>query len=151
MELLLFPFYVYVLPKARLFSRADGRTDGENPAPPDQRAAASNPGALQGRGIRGDHLAGKMQKFRRQHGVVDLRDRLHCAEVGEPLPRCQTAAPAAAPLPGQIPAARAFTGRVTSLIYASAPSWSRQNSAVWFASPRTSASRAQAKECCPTE
>lgn len=33
-------------------------------------------GALQGRGIRGDHLAGKMQKFRRQHGVVDLRDRL---------------------------------------------------------------------------
>ena len=46
---------------------------------------------------------------------------------------------------------RAFTGRVTSLIYASAPSWSRQNSAVWFASPRTSASRAQAKECCPTE
>ena len=33
----------YVLPKARLFSRADGRTDEENPAPPDQRAAASNP------------------------------------------------------------------------------------------------------------
>lgn len=33
-------------------------------------------GALQGWGIRGDHLAGKMQKFRRQHGVVDLRDRL---------------------------------------------------------------------------
>ena len=40
----------YVLPKARLFSRADGRTNGENPAPPDQRAAASNPGCVAGAG-----------------------------------------------------------------------------------------------------
>ena len=40
----------YVLPKARLFSRAGGRTDGENPAPPDQRAAASNPGRVAGAG-----------------------------------------------------------------------------------------------------
>ena len=40
----------YVLPKARLFSRAGGRTDGENPAPPDQRATASNPGCVAGAG-----------------------------------------------------------------------------------------------------
>ena len=40
----------YVLPKTRLFSRADRRTDGENPAPPDQRAAASNPGCVAGAG-----------------------------------------------------------------------------------------------------
>lgn len=46
------PFFLlyYVLPKARLFSRAGGRTDGENPAPPDQRAAASNPGCVAGAG-----------------------------------------------------------------------------------------------------
>ncbi len=46
------PFFLlcYLLPKARLFSRADGRTDGENPAPPDQRAAASNPGCVAGAG-----------------------------------------------------------------------------------------------------
>ena len=50
MELLLFFLLCYVLPKARLFSRADGRTDGENPAPPDQRAAASNPGCVAGAG-----------------------------------------------------------------------------------------------------
>ena len=40
----------YLLPKARLFNRAGGRTDGENPAPPDQRAAASNPGCVAGAG-----------------------------------------------------------------------------------------------------
>ena len=46
------PFFLlyYVLPKARLFSRAGGRTNGENPAPPDQRAAASNPGCVAGAG-----------------------------------------------------------------------------------------------------
>lgn len=49
-ELLLFFLLCYVLPKARLFSRADRRTDGENPAPPDQRAAASNPGCVAGAG-----------------------------------------------------------------------------------------------------
>ena len=49
MECSFFPL-CYVLPKARLFSRAGGRTDGENPAPPDQRAAASNPGCVAGAG-----------------------------------------------------------------------------------------------------
>ena len=49
-EIAPFSFLCYLLPKARLFSRADGRTNGENPAPPDQRAAASNPGCVAGAG-----------------------------------------------------------------------------------------------------
>lgn len=36
MELLLFPIIYY---RKHLFTPAGGRTDGENPAPPDQRAA----------------------------------------------------------------------------------------------------------------
>lgn len=151
MELLLFPFYVMYYRK-RAFSAAQTGVQMEkillHPIKGQLRPIR---GALQGRGIRGDHLAGKMQKFRRQHGVVDLRDRLPLRRSRPSLyqgVKQQRQQPLLCPDKFRQPA---FTGRVTSLIYASAPSWSRQNSAVWFASPRTSASRAQAKECCPTE
>ena len=76
MELLLFPSYVMYYRK-RAFSAAQAGVQMEkillHPIKGQLRPIR---GALQGRGIRGDHLAGKMQKFRRQHGVVDLRDRL---------------------------------------------------------------------------
>lgn len=76
MELLLFPSYVMYYRK-RAFSAAQAGVQMEkillHPIKGQLRPIR---GALQGRGIRGDHLAGKMQKFRRQHGVVNLRDRL---------------------------------------------------------------------------
>lgn len=76
MELLLFPNCVMYYRK-RAFSAAQVGVQMEkillHPIKGQLRPIR---GALQGRGIRGDHLAGKMQKFRRQHGVVDLRNRL---------------------------------------------------------------------------